>query len=70
MKKRNFLNILLELIVLFGHLIIGVTVVTFLMQGESINRIFIGLILMAMGSLQKDFKYPETHIRFKIILAV
>lgn len=52
MKKRNFLNILLELIVLFGHLIIGVTVVTFLMQGESINRIFIGLILMAMGMIE------------------
>lgn len=62
MRKSNFYNILLELIVLFGHLIIGVTIVTFILQHEPINRVFIGLILTAMGMIEitEFFTYKIT----------
>ena len=62
MKRSSFLNILLELIVLFGHLILGVTIVTFLLHHEAISRVFIGLVVTATGMIEitEFFTYKIT----------
>ena len=52
MRKVSLLRILLELIVIAGYLVIGVTLVTFLMQHESISQFFIGLFFIAIGVIQ------------------
>ena len=49
MKKTNVLLIVLELIIIFGYIVIGVTILTYLFQHVAIDRIVIGLILMAVG---------------------
>lgn len=68
MKKTNWLNIVLELIVIFGHLIVGVTVVTFVLQKETISRPFIGLVLMAMGMIDlTEFFTLKIESRLKSI---
>ena len=49
MKKPNVFQIVLELIVILGFIVVGVTVLTFLIQHVAIDRICIGLIIMAVG---------------------
>lgn len=49
MKKRNALQILLEIIVILGNLIIGITILTYLFLGYEVNTVLMGLIAIAMG---------------------
>ena len=49
MKKPNVFQIILELIVILGFIVVGVTVLTFLIQHVAVDRICIGLIAMAVG---------------------
>ena len=49
MKRVNVLQIVLELIGILGNIIVGTTILTFLYRHVGIDRIFIGLIIIAMG---------------------
>jgi len=49
MKRVNVFNIILNLIVILGSIVIGVTVLTYIYQHEYYNKILIGLIIMAIG---------------------
>lgn len=49
MKKPNVFQIILELIVILGFIVVGVTVLTFLIQHVAVDRICIGLIIIAVG---------------------
>ena len=51
MKRVNVFQIVLELIVVFGFLVVGTTISTFLIQKVAVDRIAIGLIVMAIGLL-------------------
>ena len=51
MKRVSFLHLLLEILVILGDLIIGVTVLTFMLQGASFGRAFIGAIVLSIGIL-------------------
>ena len=52
MKRVNVLHLLLELLVIFGNLVLGVTVLTYMTQSpldRLLDRIFIGVIVLALG---------------------
>jgi len=49
MRRTNIFRYVLELIVVLGHLVIGVTVLTYLFQSVPIDKVFIGAILIAIG---------------------
>ena len=49
MKRINVLHLLLEIIVIFGNLVLGVTVLTYMMLGKPLDRLFIGVIVLAIG---------------------
>lgn len=51
MKRVNVFQIILELITIFGFLVVGTTISTFLIQKVAVDRIAIGLIIMAIGLL-------------------
>ena len=52
MKKVNALHILLEVIVILGNLVIGITALTFMIQKASIDRVFVGSIVLAIGVIE------------------
>lgn len=52
MKRVNVLNIILELIVVFGYIVIGMTCLTYIFQHASADRFIIGAIVGAVGILQ------------------
>lgn len=66
MKRKNYLRYALELIVILGYLVIGVTVVTYSFYGVPMDRVFIGFIILAIGVIEfADYftwRYP-TRIR-------
>ena len=49
MRKVNVFNIILELIVILGSIVIGVTVLTYIYQHEYYNKILLALIVLAVG---------------------
>lgn len=52
MKRVSFLHILLEIIVILGNLIIGITVLTYLNHGSHGDQMFVGMILLAIGIIE------------------
>ena len=52
MRRTSFLNILLEIVVVLGYIVIGVTCLTYIMQRANVDRFFIGSIVGAIGILQ------------------
>ena len=52
MKRRSFLHIALELLVLLGFLVLGVTILTFSFQKVPFDRIFVGILVSATGMLE------------------
>lgn len=54
MKRRSFLHYALELIVIFGSLVLGVTIYSFRFDPSRIffDRIFIGILILAIGFLE------------------
>ena len=49
MKRNNVLRYILELIVILGNLVIGVAILTYIVQDVSMDRIFLGSLLLAIG---------------------
>ena len=49
MKRVNVFQIVLELIVILGFLVVGTTIITYLIQKIAVDRIVIGLLIMAIG---------------------
>ena len=49
MKRNNFLRYSLELIVILGYLVMGVTVLTYLIQSVPMDHVFIGFVILATG---------------------
>lgn len=52
MGKRSVLHILLEVIVIFGYLVLGITILTFSFQKVPFDRVFVGVLLSATGVLE------------------
>lgn len=52
MKRRSILHYLLEMVVILGYLVLGVTIFTFTFQKIPIDKIYIGSIVLAMGTLE------------------
>ena len=54
MKRRSFLHYTLELIVILGSLVLGVTIYSFRFDPSRIffDRIFIGILIIAIGFLE------------------
>ena len=51
MARRNILHYILELIVVVGFLVLGVTILTFIFYGQAFDRIVIGILILAIGVL-------------------
>ena len=49
MKRINALHIFLEIIVILGNLVVGMTLLTYLVQGQNLPPYFIASIIIAMG---------------------
>lgn len=49
MKRFSLLTLLLEILVILGNLIVGITVLTYMSQYSPIDRVFIGSIILAIG---------------------
>ena len=68
MRKINFFNIILELIVILGSIVIGVTILTYIFQHEYYNKILIALIVLAVGLIGlTEFFTLKFAIRFRSI---
>jgi len=66
MKRTNVLHLLLELIVIFGSLVIGVTVLTYIMQNIALDRIFLGAIILSIGIFKiTDFVTWKYAVKIK-----
>ena len=52
MRRRSFLHYLLEIIVILGYLVLGMTVFTFIFQKIPFDKIFIGSLVLATGVLE------------------
>ena len=49
MKRNNILHYTLELIVMLGYLVLGVTLLTYIINSVPMDRVFIGFVLIADG---------------------
>ena len=49
MKRNNILRYSLELIVILGYLVMGITVFTYLVQSVPMDNVFIGFVILATG---------------------
>ena len=72
MKRSNILHYLLEIIVILGFLVIGVTVLTYIFQGEQMNlqmdHIFIGSIILSMGVIEfTDYSTWRYAVKIKSV---
>ena len=68
MKRNNILNYSLELIVILGFLVIGVTVLTYIFQNVPMDRVFIGFIIFSIGVIEfADFFTRKYATRIKSI---
>ena len=54
MKRRNFLRLALEIIVIAGYLVLGVTIFSFYFNSPRVpfDKIFIGSLVLAVGVLE------------------
>ena len=68
MKKVNVFNIVLSLIVILGNIVLGVTILTYLIQHVSYNKILIGLIILATALMGlTEFFTLKFAVRIKSI---
>ena len=68
MKRNNILHYTLELIVILGYLVLGVTVLTYLIQNVPMDHVFIGFIVLADGVISfTDFVTWKYTTRIKSI---
>ena len=68
MRKVNVFNIILELIVILGSIVIGVTVLTYIYQHEYYNKILLALIILSIGLIGlTEFFTLKFAIRFRSI---
>lgn len=68
MKRKNYLRYTLELIVVFGYLVIGVTILTYTLNNIPMDHVFIGSILLAMGVIEfTDYFTWKYQTRIKSI---
>ena len=68
MKRRSFLRYTLELIVILGYLVLGVTIFTFIFQKVPFDKIFIGSLILAIGVLEfTDYITWKYSIKMKNI---
>ena len=68
MKRNNILRYTLELIVILGFLVLGVTVLTYLIQKVPMDNVFIGFIVLADGVISfADFVTWKYTTRMKSI---
>ena len=71
MRRRSFLRYALELIVILGYLVLGVTIFTLIMQKDppfAFDKIFIGSLVSAVGVLEfTDFITWKYSIKIKNI---
>lgn len=49
MKRNNILRYSLELIVILGYLVMGITVLTYIFQSVPMDHVFIGFVILATG---------------------
>lgn len=52
MKRTNSLYIALEIVTILSNIVIGVTILTFLMQGVNADKSYIGSIILAIGATE------------------
>ena len=68
MRKVNVFNIVLELIVILGSVVIGVTLLTYIFQHAYYNKILIALIVLSIGLIGlTEFFTLKFAIRFRSI---
>ena len=68
MRRVNVFNIILELIVILGSIVIGVTILTYIYQHEYYNKILIALIILSIGLIGlTEFFTLKFAIRFRSI---
>ena len=68
MKRNNILHYTLELIVILGYLVLGVTVLTYVMQSVPMDHVFIGFILLADGVISfTDYITWKYSVRVKSV---
>ena len=68
MKRNNFLRYSLELIVILGYLVMGVTVLTYLIQSVPMDHVFIGFVILATGVIAfTEFFTWKYVVRIKTI---
>ena len=68
MKRNNILHYTLELIVILGYLVLGVTVLTYLIQNVPMDHVFIGFIVLADGVISfTDFVTWKYTTRIKSV---
>lgn len=68
MKRNNILHYTLELIVILGFLVLGVTVLTYLIHNVPMDNVFIGFIVLADGVISfTDFVTWKYTTRMKSI---
>ena len=68
MKRANVLHLLLEILVIVGNLILGVTVLTYMMQAIPLSRFFIGVTVLAIGIFEfADFLTLKYAIKMRSI---
>lgn len=69
MKRNNIFRYILELIVVLGYLVIGVTILTYIFQNvPMLDHIFIGAIVLALGVFRfTDFFTLKYAARIKSI---
>lgn len=49
MKRNNLLHYVLELIVILGYLVMGISILTYIIQSVPMEHVFIGFVLLATG---------------------
>ena len=68
MKRRSILRYTLELIVVLGYLVLGVTIFTFIAQKIAFDKVFIGWLTLAIGVLEfTDFVTWKYAVKIKSI---
>lgn len=52
MKKSNIAQIIFEIISVIGNVVVGVTILTFIFNGESIDKTFISFVSLSIGAAE------------------
>ena len=62
MKRVNVLNVILELVVILGYIVIGMTCLTYIFQRATVDRFFIGSIVGAIGILKFAGFFAQKYV--------